>query len=68
MMVDGLEITPPTKQRLKATLKKFPVLFGGGLGLLTIKPVTIKLKEGANPFKGRYYSVPKALEQPSRQK
>ena len=42
------------------------VLFGGGLGLLDIKPVTIELQADAKPFKGRYYSVPKAFESPLR--
>ena len=65
-MVDGLDISNQSKHQLKKTLKKFPILFGGRLGLLDIKPVTIELQKGAKPYKGRYYSVPKALEIPFR--
>ena len=53
-MVDELEISPGSKSKLKQTLKKFPTLFGGGLGLLKIKPVTIELQHDARPFNGRY--------------
>ena len=63
-MVNELEISPGSKSKLKQTLKKFPTLFGGGLGLLDIPPVTIELQQGAKPFGGRYYSTPKAFEAP----
>ena len=33
-LVNALSISPKSKQQLKATIKKFPILFGGGLGLL----------------------------------
>ena len=59
-MVNGLDIAKPTKSKLKQTLNKFPTLFGGGLGLLDIKPVDIELKPGSKPYGGRYYNVPKA--------
>ena len=49
-MVDELDISPGSKSRLKRTLNKFPILFGGGLGLLTIAPVSIELQQGAKPF------------------
>ena len=42
-MVDSLSISDQSKIQLKATLKKFPILFWGGLGLLDMKPVTIEL-------------------------
>ena len=61
-MVDQLQITRASKRQLKRTLKKFPTLFGGGLGTVNIPPVTIELQKGAKPYKGRYYSVPKAYE------
>ena len=63
-MVDELEISLGSKSKLKQTLKKFPTLFGGGLGLLDINPVTIELQNDARPFNGRYYSTPKAFELP----
>ena len=59
-MVDELEISPGSRIILKQTLKKFPTLFGGGLGLLDIPPVSIELQKNAKPFNGRYYSAPKA--------
>jgi hypothetical protein len=34
------------KQLLGETLKKFPTLFGGGLGMLNIKPVKLELIDG----------------------
>ena len=37
-----------------------------GLGVLTIKPVTIKLQEGAKPYSGRYYFIFKSMEAPLR--
>ena len=64
MVDDMADLSEFHKEQLKVTLKKFPVLFGGGLGLLDIKPVTIELQANAKPFKGRYYSVPKAFESP----
>jgi hypothetical protein len=32
---------------LGETLKKFPILFGGGLGMLNVKPVKLELIDGA---------------------
>ena len=49
---------------MKQTLKKFPTLFGRGLGLLDIEPVSIELQKDTKPFNGRYYSAPKAFEAP----
>ena len=63
-MVDELDLQPDTKVKLKKTLKKFPILFGGGLGLLDIEPVKIELQPGAKPYKGKYYSTPKAYVNP----
>jgi hypothetical protein len=36
-------LTMDEKQILGQTLKKFPTLFGGGLGMLNIKPVKLEL-------------------------
>ena len=63
-MVDELVISPGSRRKLKQTLKQFPTLFGGGLGLLDIPPVSIELQKDAKPFNGRYYSAPKAFEAP----
>ena len=38
-----------TKEALKSTLKKYPKLFGGGLDLVGIKPVSVELQEGMKP-------------------
>jgi hypothetical protein len=44
------------------TLKKFPTLFGGGFGMLNIKPVKLELIDGAKPYHARTLPVPKSLE------
>jgi hypothetical protein len=43
-------LTKEEKQVLGETLKKFPTLFGGGLGILNIKPVKLELIDGAKPL------------------
>jgi hypothetical protein len=50
------------KQILGQTLKKFPKLFGGGLGMLHIKPVKLELIDGAKPYHARPFPVPQSLE------
>jgi hypothetical protein len=50
------------KQILGQTLKKFPTLFGGGLGMLNIKPVKLELIDGAKPYHARPFPVPQSLE------
>jgi hypothetical protein len=44
------------------TLKKFPTLFGGGPGMLNIKPVRLELIDGAKPYHARPFPVPQSLE------
>jgi hypothetical protein len=44
------------------TLKKFPTLFGGGLGMLNIKPIMLELIDGAKPYHARPFPVPQSLE------
>ena len=39
----------------------YPVLFGGGLGLLRVKPVQLKLKPDARPKHERAFPVPESL-------
>jgi hypothetical protein len=46
------------KQILSKTLKKFPTLFVGGLGMLNIKPVRLELIDGAKPYHARPFPVP----------
>jgi hypothetical protein len=50
------------KQILGQTLKKLPTLFGGGLGMLNIKPVRLELIDGAKPYHERPFPVPLSLE------
>jgi hypothetical protein len=46
------------KQILGETLKKFPTLFGGGLGMLNIKHVRLELIDGAKPYYARTFPRP----------
>jgi hypothetical protein len=55
-------LTEEEKQVLGKTLKKFPTLFGGGLGMLNIKPVKLELIDGSNPYHVRPLPVPRSLE------
>jgi hypothetical protein len=50
------------KQILVQTLKKFPTLFGGGLGVLNIKCVKLELIDGAKSYHARPFPVPQSLE------
>jgi hypothetical protein len=50
------------KKKLGETLKKFPTLFGGGLGMLNIKHVRLELIDGANPYHARPFPVTQYLE------
>ena len=59
-MVNGLDIAKASKIKLKQTLNKFSTLFGGGLGLLNIRPVDIELQLGSKPYAGWYYNISKA--------
>jgi hypothetical protein len=55
-------ITIDEKQILGQTLKKFPTLFGGGLGMLNIKHVRLELIDGAKPYHARPFPVTQSLE------
>jgi hypothetical protein len=55
-------LTEDEKQVLGKTLKKFPTLFGGGLGMLNIKPVGLELIDVAKPYHARPFPVPLSLE------
>jgi hypothetical protein len=54
-------LTMDEKQILGQTLKKFPTLFGGVLGMLNIKPVRLELIDGANPYNARPFPVPQSF-------
>jgi hypothetical protein len=54
-------LTMDEKQILSKTLKKFPTLFGGGLGILNIKPVRLELIDVAKPYHTRPFHVPRSL-------
>lgn len=61
-MVSGLDTTRNSKKVLVIMLKKVPKLFGGGLGLLEIKPMSNKFKEESKLYQGHYYSIQKGLQ------
>jgi hypothetical protein len=49
------------KRLLSNVLKDFPILFGGGLGTLNVKPVHLELKEGAKPYHAKPFPIPQSL-------
>jgi hypothetical protein len=59
-------LTMDEKQIVSKTLKKFPTLFGGGLGMLNIKPVRLELIDGAKPYHATPFPVPQSLEAMTR--
>jgi hypothetical protein len=46
------------KKELGETLKKFPTLFGVGLGMLNTKPFRLEFTDGAKPYHTRPFHVP----------
>ena len=56
-IVDDLDIAKATKQKLKQTLKKYPILFGGGLGTLDMRPMDIELKPDTKSYGSKFYNV-----------
>jgi hypothetical protein len=59
-------LTEDQKQTLGKTLKKFPTLFGGGLGMLNIKPVKLEVIDGAKPYHPIPFPVPQSLEETTK--
>jgi hypothetical protein len=51
---------------LGKTLKNFPTLFGGGLGMLNIKPVKLELIDFANHYHARPFPVTQSLEKTTK--
>jgi hypothetical protein len=61
-------LTKDEKQLLGDRLKKFPRLFGGGIGMINIKPVKLELIDGTKPYDARLFSVPQSLEATTNRK
>jgi hypothetical protein len=55
-------LTEDEKQVLGKTLNKLSTLFGGGLGMLNIKPVRLEFIDGAKPYHAIPFPVPQSLE------
>jgi hypothetical protein len=53
-------LTEDDKHTMGKTLNNFPTLFGGGLGMLNIKPVRLELIDVANPCHARPFPVPQS--------
>jgi hypothetical protein len=65
--VRGLtNLSTKEQKELSVVLKKYPILFGGGLGLLRIKPVHLTLRKDAKPVHARAFPVPQALMKPTK--
>ncbi len=52
-------LKPSERESLPSLLLKFEQLFDGTLGQWNLPPVSIQLNEGAKPFHGRPYPIPK---------
>jgi hypothetical protein len=61
-------LTKEEKQLLGETLKKLSTLFGGGLGMLNIKPVKLELIDGVKHYHARPFPVPQSLEATTKRK
>ena len=57
-IVYDLDIAKSTKQKLKQTLKKYPTLYGGGLGRSEMRPVEIELIPDTKLYTSKFYKVP----------
>jgi hypothetical protein len=51
-------LTTEEKKALTETLRQFPVLFGGGLGTLKVRPIHLELRGDARPYHSRPFLVP----------
>ncbi len=56
---DCAHLSPSHRNLLPVLLLKFKELFNGTLGDWKLLPVSFELKEGAKPYHGRPYSIPK---------
>jgi hypothetical protein len=57
-----VHLTKEEKQVLGETLNQFPTFFGGGLGMLDIKPVKLEFIDGAKPYHVRPFPVQRKLK------
>jgi putative transposase len=65
--VRGLtNLSAKEQNELSTVLKKYSILFGGGLGLLRIKPVHLALRENVKPVHARAFPIPQALLKPTK--
>jgi hypothetical protein len=55
-------LTKDEEHILGETLKIFPTLFGGGLGMLNIKPVKLEVIDVEKPYHARPFPVPQLLK------
>ena len=65
-MVSDLDISKETKLKLKQTLKKYPTLFGRGLGTIDMRLVEIELIPDSKPNASKFYNVPKAYDRKAK--
>jgi hypothetical protein len=49
------------KHKLAQNLKQFTSLFGGGMGVLNIKPINLDLIDGGKPYHAKPFPVPHFL-------
>jgi hypothetical protein len=61
-----MNLSTKEQRELSKVLKKYPILFGGGLGKLRIKPVHLTLREDAKLVHARAFPVPQALMKPTK--
>jgi hypothetical protein len=56
------------KKALTETLHQFPVLFGGRLGTLKVRPIHLELRDDARPYHSRTFPVPQSLGSTAKKK
>jgi hypothetical protein len=54
------------KNKLLELLQEFEELFDGTLGDWDCNPVSLQLKEGAQPYHGRPFPIPKSMWRPKK--
>ena len=65
--VHGLShLTKEEQLKLVELLHDYPILFGGGLGKLNIKPVHLELKPDGKPYHARAFPIPQALHRTTK--
>jgi hypothetical protein len=63
-----MNLSTKEQRELSKVLKQYPILFGGGLGKLRIKPVHLTLREDTKPVHAQAFPVPHALMNPTKRK